>query len=279
MIKILLLLSTGLFASELIHSHSDIENLDKRLRQRNYDLGKPITPYFYSNNLPSRVFKNFSNRCTKVVFYSNSISTRKTKCNIKYNYNLAQYPNFKLVDSNFKFKEESILLREEKVSSSYLGSSYKFHLRDLYDTSNLKRFEFSLTSTSTLKKKDSSFVLVQNIKYQREQFHFIPLKEENFTQTISYSPKKGDLLFKDDNDDFILYKKYQPGPFTFTYMWLNESYVDYLNKIPNLLFNSNNQSYCFMDTSYNPSPYDCEDLALKRSSFSTFNPIELFIIR
>lgn len=175
---------------------------------------------------------------------------------------------------------DDLLIKEETLSHSYLGFPFRFTHRNTHIDqragSKLKPFSFSLTAKSFLSITQNSFSLDQIMTFTRDPFHYLPTSERSKFQTISFN--EVDHLYTDNNGRFILYKKFQPAPLDFRFLWLSSDYANYLNTIDESLFDYNQNKVCFLDNHISPSDFDCEKIAIKNISPWAYQPFHLIFI-
>ncbi len=257
-ILLILIISLGASAADLIVDAKKVSELSKRLGESYYQNYRRVTPYFYENNLPKVVVERF-NKCLKLHFYQNSINYSKTSCLNKREFTLADFPGFKSIDLKTQLKDQKVLLKEEILEKKYSGVGFKFFLRDLHSAKTAD-YKFEMVAQSFLEVKKGKVTLLQTLTFSRDAFHFLPEDQKVTTQIIDL--KAGDFLFQKGETKFILYKRYQPKPLDFKFLWLNPAYKEYLSTIDSQLFTDGDKAYCFMDYHIDPSPYDCQNLAI-----------------
>jgi hypothetical protein len=273
-ILLILIISFGAMASELIVNSDTVSKLNTRLSDSNYKNFTRMSPYFNELNIPKVIIKK-SNRCMKLNFYQNSISHSKVSCSISMNLTLAGHPGFKSINFKTNLPNQKTMLREESIGTKYSGVAYKYFLRDLH-TASLEDFNFDFTARSYFVAEAGKITLLQTVTFSRDEFHFLPSEEKVTSQIIDL--KKGDLLFKKGNSEFIIYKRYQSKPLNFKFLWLNPSYESYLSSIQSMLFEDGDQKYCFMDYHVSASPFDCENLAFGSGTYKRFQSFNLIQI-
>jgi len=265
-VLLVFILSFSALSSELIINSDTVSKLSARLSKSNYKNFSRISPYFYEMNTAKVMIKK-SNRCMKINFYQNSIRHTNINCSTKLNLGLAEYPGFKNIDFKVDLADQKVLLKEESIGSQYSGVSFKYFLRDLYQP-KLEDFSFDFTARSYFVVTKGKVTLLQTMTFSRDEFHFLPIEEKVTSQIIDL--KKGDLLFRKGTSEFIIYKRYQPKPLNFKFLWLNPSYERYLSTVESKLFNDGDNKYCFMDYHINPSLYDCQSLAVGNGSYKSY---------
>lgn len=177
------------------------------------------------------------------------------------------YPEYELVKKPLlhDYRLEEVILKREVVQGEYLGLPIRFKDQDIYidkdNKVNIKPFKVKIKATSSLMINENLFRLKQTIHLKREPFHYFSEKNQVLEQVIEL--KKDDELYTDYKGRYLLKKRYQPHPFTYSFLWMENSYSEYLKDIKYKLYQFDRKTVCFLDNYLKPSPYDCEHLAFK----------------
>lgn len=175
---------------------------------------------------------------------------------------------------------DNLVVKKETLSHNYKGFPFRFAHRDIYleqgSNSKLDRYEFSITAISSINISKNSFEISQKITFQREQFHYFKSVQRVESQVLNFA--KGDKLYADGRGKFLLYKRFQPTPLDFKFLWLSNDYQEYLATINSSLFQYQNNKVCFMDNFIEHSKFDCEKIAIKTISPWQYHSFHLILI-
>jgi hypothetical protein len=296
LLSLLVTLNLSAFAQELVYDYEQLDQIDKRLSSENIiykrrfardavikrsELGTPYSHFFRQNDVIQRLYQDFQKRCYRLMISDQFITAQAAKCDQAPKLKIAGHADFQEVQYPLpvELHTKSVLLREESYQASYKGFSFMHHLKDLYlpiQNPPLDDYHFKIQATSDVSIQEKSFKLKQTVSFLRSQFHFYTPRVSDVTQTIEFS--KGDLLFTNFQGQFLLFKRYQPKPFNFKFLWVNPNHRTYLEGVSDLLYTYQQEKVCFMDNHFNHSPYDCEKIAIKNTSISTYNGFNLIFI-
>jgi hypothetical protein len=286
----------SLSAQDLVFDYAQLVELDKRLNSEDIiykrrlardrvilrrDLGRPYSHFFKINGSIQRLYQDFQKNCYRLIVTGQLITANASRCEVAPKLKVAGYDGFQEI--HYPMPEElhtdSLLLKEEGYTASYQGFSFMYHLKDLYLPAQkppLDTYHFTINATSEVMIAEKSFKLVQKVNFLRSQFHFYTPRIKETIQTIEFS--KGDLLFTNNKGQFILYKRYQPAPLNFKYLWLNPDHQGYLEGVDDYLYSYEQQKVCFMDNHLNHSAFDCEKIAIKNMSAFSYQTFNLILI-
>ncbi|MCT4642969.1 MAG: hypothetical protein N4A33_11825 [Bacteriovoracaceae bacterium] len=276
---ILALVSTSVFSNELITNYDLLEKLDKELDSKPIykkrkigksrrielaDLGRAKSPYFYLGSTPVKIFEDFFNNCYLLRHLSKMILATKTHC-LKRQYTVTLGDKvFRNIDRFDKFKNSSF----ETKKKDYTFSIEAFHhsFRDFNEDPSgefpFSKIDIGIEDFKSINFSPRKITFKTHVILKRTKYSYLSDKVKDFSYSLAFEPYKGDIILQ-NADEFVLFKRYQPGIFRFDTLALSSSFLSYLENINEFLFDYNGKKRCFREDWIEDSKYDCDFLIMK----------------
>jgi len=282
---IVLTFAQAAFAQELVWKNSEHKLINNKIdsnpiykvlrlrrdqRIERSELGTAISPYFKEENAYIRYFKSID-QCFKLSIYETKSLLTKAFCPKKFT-KLVIKINDILATQVIPNKEipKSIKVSNKKESFSYLAHTHAydqiedFDQLDIYPTQEITVDTLETVSVENTK----GYIKIKNsVEVTRSKLGFLSAKTNTVDQKLSFDLyNQRDFIFKDNKNNFYFYKRYQPKPFTFSFLQTSTKFLDHLSNLDLLMYPFKQTKRCFRNDWSSESDFDCDTLIFKTVS-------------
>jgi hypothetical protein len=240
-------------------------------------LGKPTSPFYLE---AERIFRNYQNGslCYKVAIEDTRAIAYSKRCeqtDFFITLNDKRYDEVQDLTSLGHFK----LSHSQKIAAKSFMAFHHQADEILSNLPRIDRYPFSMvaatiTKSESLKINKNSVSLTSTYKLTRSSYAFLSERLQTSEHVLEVEPLKGDRIFS-DGVELILFKRYQPSPFTFHLMALNDDYLDHLANVETYFFQHKDDSKCFRDNLLSQNQHDCDYLIFKKKSLVVWKELGL----
>jgi hypothetical protein len=290
----LFLITTSASAYQLVWQHEknkELLEIEKKkplylsnfFGQRKYDkkkLGKVDSQFYQIGHQFFRHYRNYK-KCLRVEFLPDRMIAKKIACqSLEYNMNYAGV-RFQEVRDLKTIKDIQFSI-EERLDVRAL-EAFNHQARDvLSDPGRISVYPFSDIEVSLDQRRSlviSKFALTisSELKQTRSAYTFLSKREIKKEQKLDFNPKRGDLIFRAGNR-LLLYKRYQPHPFSTRLLERNHKHSSFLDSLGDHLFSVGESKRCFRDHLLYPNKFDCDQVLFKKQAFHQWGLFEMILV-
>lgn len=295
LLLLLITFSFNSFSNEIVWSYIETESLKssiasnpaylvKRIGLRRIDLdqlGIAVTPFYYIKGTIFRDYKDYRDQCYRLKVESHRSLAAKTKCTKKkffINFNGKIFKEF----DEFSNLEEFSFGIQKKAAVKTIQAFHHEAREILPNLQEEEKFPFGpidvqLDIERAVTFSKSKILVNSNVVVSRSKYTYLSEREKSVYQSLDFEPSKRDFVFINDNE-ILLYKRFQPRPFEFRLLSVSQNYVNYLGALEDHLFEYEGNKRCFKDNLYNPHQSDCDKLIFKDRLFANWKEFGLLLI-
>jgi hypothetical protein len=255
------------------------QRLRRNQRVERNNLGTAISPYFIKDKTYYRFFEKIS-VCYKLTIKETVSFLSKARCPLNFSDIYIKVDN--KIAKRFKTTKEApknITINKENSEFNFTAHVHSYRL--IEDFTQLGKYPTQEITVSSLESfnvinQKGHIQIMNSVELERSKLGFLTPKVETTKQTIKFDQfNKRDFIFKDDQNIFYFYKRYQPKPFTFGLLKTSNKFKDYISNLENLFYPFNGINRCFRNDWIEPSQFDCDTLIFDKVSVGAYYKMSL----
>jgi hypothetical protein len=293
-----LTLSSVAIAEPIIVAPEIIQQLSKKTRENEYyikrgpakfkifyfDIGKAQTPYYLSNSVFKRYYKN-EKKCFELTIEEKANIARKVKCQNKINQLfITGFENFKATPLKEIFalgwKGFEVEKTQENFELEAIVQPYDMYSMDRhiygpqYDQEvPKKKFNVKLATSSKLDLTEKKLEFAQEFNLTVSKIGILSEKTAQVKSSIVSSDRS--LFFSNNSGEVLIYNQYLPNPFGDYKLSINEKIPEMLKKLAEETLRG---PVCFRDTYFKPTSKDCHKLIFDSHPMTRYTKVQMMLV-